>query len=628
VLAYLLISTNQWGHPTEFDPPPAINYTASQPGVLLYYLRLCYWPDGLCLDYRWPPVPVKQLFAPRWNPVEPHEVLQVVERLLPGLIVLGALGLATLWGLIRNRPWAFLGAWFFFILAPTSSFMPLADLAFEHRMYLPLMAVLTLTVMGGYLAGKAVINHETGPWPARAYFILVGAYLAMLVGLAMNALLGWTSLPWWGLLIMAGAGGLAAAIASLAVETYCTPGRDRWLAMTTASAVAVLLACIMLGTLSFQRNKVYQDEVSLWQDTAAKAPWNARAHDNLGALLCQRARIEEAMGHFQQALAIDPKCFSAHNNISVALFRTGKLDEAIKHAHLALELRPHFPHVYCNLGLALCQQGKYEEAIAQYQKALQIDKTYSQAHSNLGLTYLQMGRVDEAIAEQQKVLEANKDDFGAWANLGMIARQQNKLDDALFDLQKAITINPGFADGYMHLGQVLLQKNRREEAFNCFAKAVTLKPMLLEAKLFLGQLLYERGQPDGALNQWGDILKLQPNYVPALRLFAWVRATSPYPALRNAGEAVAMAERAAALTRGNDPVVLDTLAVAYAEAGRFPEAVRAEQAALMLGERLPAGMIPLGDMRMRLALFQENKPFHEPPPKPAMPGGAFGPRMR
>jgi hypothetical protein len=106
-----------------------IQYALTQPAVIVHYLRLTFWPRPLCLDYNWL---VAQTAAEEW----------------PGLIAIGALLVGMVWVWRRRSALGFLAAWFFIILAPTSSFIPIADLAVEHRMYLPLAAVVVLGVMG------------------------------------------------------------------------------------------------------------------------------------------------------------------------------------------------------------------------------------------------------------------------------------------------------------------------------------------------------------------------------------------------------------------------------------------------------------------------------------------------
>ena len=133
IVIWLLIATGFHGNTTGFGVTgfTASSYLLTQPGVLARYLRLAFWPVGQCLDYGWPPA--------QW----PGEVV------LPGLLIVGLLGL-TVWALVKRPALGFLGATFFLILAPTSSFVPIRDAAFEHRMYLPLAALVTLVVLGVY----------------------------------------------------------------------------------------------------------------------------------------------------------------------------------------------------------------------------------------------------------------------------------------------------------------------------------------------------------------------------------------------------------------------------------------------------------------------------------------------
>ena len=121
-----------------------MDYAVTQLGVILHYLRLSFWPAGLCLDYYWP-------------------LAKGLADILPGAVVVGALVAATAAALALRPAWGFLGAWFFLILAPTSSFMPIADAAAEHRMYLALAAVAAFVVIGGYRSARPARRRS----PAR-----------------------------------------------------------------------------------------------------------------------------------------------------------------------------------------------------------------------------------------------------------------------------------------------------------------------------------------------------------------------------------------------------------------------------------------------------------------------------
>jgi tetratricopeptide (TPR) repeat protein len=134
----------------------AAEYARSQPGVILHYLRLCFWPHPLVLDYGWP-------------------VAEELGAILWSTALLVALGLATLWAVWRAPPLGFLGACFFLVLAPTSSVMPIVDLAFEHRMYLPLAAVLAAVVVA---VDAARVRASVPAWVGGALLVAIAAPLS------------------------------------------------------------------------------------------------------------------------------------------------------------------------------------------------------------------------------------------------------------------------------------------------------------------------------------------------------------------------------------------------------------------------------------------------------------------
>lgn len=115
-----------------------IEYLLTQQGVIVHYLKLAFWPRSLCLDYAW------------------RSANTIGQVLIPCIFVVSLLVL-TVWASVRRRPIGFAGLWFFVILAPTSSIVPIADCAFEHRMYLPLAGVIIVTVIALYgVLGKHI----------------------------------------------------------------------------------------------------------------------------------------------------------------------------------------------------------------------------------------------------------------------------------------------------------------------------------------------------------------------------------------------------------------------------------------------------------------------------------------
>lgn len=305
-------------------------YFLTQSGVILHYLRLAYWPVGLSFDYSdWP-----------W-------AQSLTDVALPLFLVMFFL-LATAVALWRWPYWGFWGVWFFLILAPTSSFFPLADPAFEYRMYLPLAGVLFLTVTGAY---HLTLNRVRGT---------------------------------------AGQGNL------LKFVSYLLGG-------------TALIAALLLAFLTVFRNQVYASEMRLWEDVLEKRPHNSRAHDLLGITLARQGKINKALEHFNMALRLDPDYAQAHANAAVALATQGRMAEAVKHFERALELKPSSPEVHTNYGAALIRQGHIEEGLRHYHRAIELNPHYAPAYFNLGLFFSAHGKRREAADFFRKTLALRPD---------------------------------------------------------------------------------------------------------------------------------------------------------------------------------------------------------------------------
>ena len=140
--------------------------------------------------------------------------------------------------------------------------------------------------------------------------------------------------------------------------------------------------------------------------------------------------------------------------------------------------------------------------------------------------------------------------------------------------EKALGINPRAADLHYNLANALARQGRFDEAIAEFRQALDIKPDHAKARLYLGGALYQHGRMAEAVAQWRELIRFEPRDVPALNQLAWVLATSPDASVRNGPQALQLAQQAIQLSDGRDPLVLDTAAAAYAEAGRFPEACR------------------------------------------------------
>jgi Flp pilus assembly protein TadD len=197
---------------------------------------------------------------------------------------------------------------------------------------------------------------------------------------------------------------------------------------------------------------------------------------------------------------------------------------------------------------------------------------------------------------------------------------QGRIAEAMTQFTAALRINPDNSKAHNNLGTALAEQGRIAEAMTQFTAALRINPDNSEAHNNLGTALAEQGRIAEAIAQFREALRLKPDFSPALHKLAWILATGRNANFRNAGEAVQLAERLCAITGFQDAEDLDAVAAAYAEAGRFNDAVQAAQKALELA--VAAGQEKLApnahsglaqQFQERLKLYQAGRPFHEGP---------------
>lgn len=320
------------------------DYAKNQCFQLLTYLKLSIWPHPLLLDYGTPVTDLALLdFAPAGILV---------------LILLIGTGIA----LKYNSPIGFIGAWFFLILAPTSSFVPITtEVGAERRMYLPLAAIITLIVLCGYRISK--------------YFQ--------------------TKHP--------------------SIKTH--PFFQHWI-----TPISAFCAIGILSGLSIMRNQDYQSEENIWQTVVTDAPQNARGWNNLGHVYTENNQLAQAFPFFEQAIQLQPDYVQAHYNICQALIEMGRPQEAFLHLSKAKTLdttqyQTSLPKIHNNLGIAFLQAEKPEQAIVHFEEVIARKPDHYRAHNNLGVVYLQTGQYQKALQHFQDALQINATYADAQANL-------------------------------------------------------------------------------------------------------------------------------------------------------------------------------------------------------------------
>lgn len=274
------------------------------------------------------------------------------------------------------------------------------------------------------------------------------------------------------------------------------------------------------------------------------------------------------------------------------------------------------------LGVALERQGRTDAALAEYQGALAVDPALvvqvaggerrpiaAQVRMLLGQSAEQHGRPAEAITNYQAALRLDANLVEAYNNLGNLLDQQGQSAEALQDYQAAVRLKPEMPRVHENLGTQLAEMGRFDDAWREYQESERLAPADPRPFYLTGKAWLRRGDDSQAVAAFQTALRLDPEDSLSLVFLARVLAADEDPQIRNGPQAVALAEKANTLTGGSQPVVLGTLAMAYAEAGRFAEARQTAQAAL----NRPANGNPevSSNLEAQLKLYEAGRPFRE-----------------
>jgi len=523
--------------PTGVGDMSSFEYLATQPEVVSHYLRLALWPRPLVLDYGWLPVA-------DWR-----------DGMVAGFGATAAL-VAVLW-LLRRRPeLGFVAASFVILLAPSSSLMPLHDLGAEHRMYLPLAAVLVL-------AAAAVVGmHHLKPSASRLPRGVAYVLLALLV----------------------------VALGSLTfARNRDYHSRLRIWEDVVSKRPENPRGHFNLGAV-LQEEGRHEAAVAHLEAAVALSPSYARALSNLGAAHVALDGLAAGEPYYRRALGIDPQLSSAHLNLGNILADRGDLDGAIRHYDAAIRFvggksqtelgRDRLlARIYNNLGMVRVRMGQLESGRRAIERSLAYDGDYVAARNNLGLVAFESGDLDAAIEFYEAAIAVDPDRALSYGNLGRVLVHAGRFEAGAEAYRAAIGREPDNATFHNDLGAVLVRMGDPGVARRSYDRALLLNPELASAHNNLGLLLAAEGETDAAVDAFREAVRLDPGLAQGHDNMG-----TAYAAAGRHQEAVAaylqalFVDREFARAHNNLGVVLVRTGRAAEAEGHFREAIRLDPA--------------------------------------------------
>ena len=250
----------------------------------------------------------------------------------------------------------------------------------------------------------------------------------------------------------------------------------------------------------------------------------------------------------------------------------------------------------------------WRDSESLFTHALEAADDNALARLNLGAALEEKNEPARALAEYQKALQLDPGRHEIYNNIGRLLDGEGRPQEALTYCRDAVRLDPKSARSHNGLGIVLLELGRFDEAAGEFSEAARLDASYAPPHFEMGRALLEQGRDADALPEFREALRLEPDNFQMLIYFSRVLAADENPQVRNGAQALALADSAMKLN--SNAVALDTLAIAYAENGRFDEAEQTGRQALTLALAASSND-DAADIQRRLELYRKRQPWRE-----------------
>jgi len=341
--------------------------------------------------------------------------------------------------------------------------------------------------------------------------------------------------------------------------------------------ILVILTILLLAFLSYRLTRNWKDSISI----------------NLRALQCTQGTD------------------LVHNNLGNGFLEIGKKEQAEKEFREAIIIHPDYLEAHVSLGYVLSSEGRLKEAIQEDIKSIKIDPENFRAHNNLANALFQEGDINGALGEYKQALRICPDYASGHYNLGILLCNQKKYIEGISEFRKTLKINPKHIKAHIYIGESLEMLGMINEAILEFFSILKENPNSLDTLIDLEKLLYSNGERGRVIELLNNSTATLSENLFLLNDFSWILSTAPESRLRDGPRALELARKAVEMSGGTDPIMLDTLAAAFAETRDYPKALETAHKALELAAK--AGNRELAEsLRKEIHLYESGQPLRAP----------------
>ena len=185
-------------------------------------------------------------------------------------------------------------------------------------------------------------------------------------------------------------------LATVGLAIFLTAGLFYLLKNVNRWKAVLIFIVVIFSLMTYDRNKLWQNEIALWQDVIKKSPENSAAYYALGNAYTRKGFNDRAIDFYQRALQLNPQFSEVLNNLGTLYGKRGEYTKAIMYFEQILQFNPKYGSAYHNLGFIYYLMGRFDEAVGYLEKSIALQKNYADSYNYLAMTYRELGQTQEA----------------------------------------------------------------------------------------------------------------------------------------------------------------------------------------------------------------------------------------